>query len=62
MNTSHELFNSSSVGVKLPYERPSAVFTSPKQESGFVAQGDRGENLDRTCGNFPSSGSPCADC
>jgi hypothetical protein len=50
MNTSYEQFNNSSAGVKLPYERPSAILTSPKQENGFVARG-----------NYPSDNYPCPD-
>jgi hypothetical protein len=50
MNTKYEQFNNSSAGVKLPYERPSAVITSPKQESGSLPSG-----------NYPSDNSPCPD-
>jgi hypothetical protein len=62
MNSSHERFNNSSAGVKLLYERPTAVFTSPKQQRGFRAQGNHVEDLDSTCGNFPAANSPCDAC
>jgi hypothetical protein len=51
MNSNHEGFNNSSAGVKPAYERPTAVFTSPRQQNRLMANG-----------NYPSSNSPCDDC
>jgi hypothetical protein len=68
MNTSYERSNNASAGAKLPYERPTAVLASPRQESGFVENGNF-PSSNSPCGdcqpapgNFPSSNSPCADC
>jgi len=68
MNSNHEGFNNSSAGVKPAYERPTAVFTSPRQQNRLMANGNY-PSSNSPCddcqpdpGNDPSSDSPCADC
>ncbi|MGA3346350.1 MAG: hypothetical protein ABSC76_15920 [Terracidiphilus sp.] len=68
MTSNDERFSNSSAGVKLAYERPTAVFASPSQESRLMANGNY-PSSNSPCddcqpepGNYPSSGSPCADC